>query len=171
MVIRAFDLLRRERSVAQDAQLCLVGAKGPDTDRLLSIIGSLGLQNHVLMRSSVNDAELADLYANCELLVAASSIEGFCLPVVEAALLSARVVCSDIPVLHEIGSGYATFFSLVEKPIRNLATSMITALAIARIPAADIGDRCSLSRCRDGYVAVYKKLLGRQAVRASSGNK
>ncbi len=160
LVIQAFDLLLREGSVSQDIQLYLVGAKGPDSDRLLSIISGLGLTDHVHMRSAVSDGELAGLYKDCEALIVASAIEGFCLPVIEAALLYTRIICSDIPVLQEIAPSYAAFFSLSGDPVRNLANSIRTALAAPKKASGAIRDRYSLANCRNDHVALYKQLLG-----------
>jgi glycosyltransferase involved in cell wall biosynthesis len=47
---------------------------------------------------------------NCLVMAAPSSNEGFCLPVVEALLSGAQVVCSNIPVLREVGSDACTYF-------------------------------------------------------------
>lgn len=163
LVIQAFDLLLREGSVSQDIQLYLVGAKGPDSDRLLSIIGGLGLTDHVHMRSAVSDEELAGLYKDCEALVVASAIEGFCLPVIEAALLYTRIICSDIPVLQEIAPSYAAFFSLSGDPVRNLANSIRTALAAPKKASSAIRDRYSPANCRNDHVELYKHLLGYRA--------
>lgn len=163
LVIQAFDLLLREGSVSQDTQLYLVGAKGPHSERLSSIIGQLSLTGHVRMQSSVSDEELAGLYKDCEALVVASAIEGFCLPVIEAALSHSRIVCSDIPVLREVAPSSTTFFSLAGDPARNLANAISTALAAPKMASGAVQERYALANCRNDHVALYKHLLGYRA--------
>lgn len=169
LVIQAFELLLREGGVSRDTKLRLVGAKGPDSERLVSIIAKLNLTDRVQMQSAVSDEELAGLYTDCEALVVASAIEGFCLPVIEATLLSARIICSDIPVLREIAPNYATYFSLAGDPVRNLANSIRTALAVPKKAPGAMRDRYSLAKCRDDHVALYKCLLNSRAQTLSAG--
>ena len=54
----------------------------------------------------VSDAELASLYAGSSCVVAASLLEGFCLPIIEAFGFSSPVIASNIDPMREIaGSG------------------------------------------------------------------
>lgn len=69
------------------------------------------------------DAELEVLYSEATALIAASTAEGFGLPIVEAALHGVTTLASDIPVFHEVGGEGALYFSL-ESP-RNLAEVVV----------------------------------------------
>ncbi|HZV50772.1 MAG TPA: glycosyltransferase family 4 protein [Candidatus Dormibacteraeota bacterium] len=61
-------------------------------------------------RHPVDDAMIADLYRMADVVLLPSESEGFGLPVLEAALSRAPLVCADIPVLREIaGAGAWTF--------------------------------------------------------------
>ena len=55
------------------------------------------------MLGHVSDDELATLYASCAAFVFPSFYEGFGIPMHEALLAGAPVLCSDIPVFREIG--------------------------------------------------------------------
>jgi glycosyltransferase involved in cell wall biosynthesis len=58
-----------------------------------------------------SDEELQRLYASCDALIAASYMEGFGLPIVEAAEYGKPVIASDIPVFREvIGESQAAAF-------------------------------------------------------------
>jgi glycosyltransferase involved in cell wall biosynthesis len=57
-----------------------------------------------------NDKELEFAYARCRSLIQSSIAEGFGLPVIEASLLGAPVIASDLPVFREIGGGELTYF-------------------------------------------------------------
>ena len=109
LVIQAFYRALDEGVLREGTQLVVVGSGGTETETLRAMTVERG---SVQFLSSIADAELAQLYASCELLVCASSIEGFCLPVVEALLLRCRVVCADIPILREVAGEQGTFFAL-----------------------------------------------------------
>ena len=55
------------------------------------------------------DATLAQLYAGADAVLFLSAYEGFGLPVVEAQAHGIPVVCSDIPVLREVGGAGALY--------------------------------------------------------------
>lgn len=57
----------------------------------------------------VTEAEKAELLATCRAVVQCSLYEGFGLPVLEALVHGAPLICSDIPPHREIATGAATF--------------------------------------------------------------
>jgi glycosyltransferase involved in cell wall biosynthesis len=57
-----------------------------------------------------NDETLALLYRDAMCLAYPSTQEGFGLPVVEAMASGCPVLCSDIPVLHEVGGDAVLYF-------------------------------------------------------------
>lgn len=59
---------------------------------------------------TVTDRELASLYIHAKALIFPSLMEGFGLPALEALSVGCPVICSDIPVFHEILGDAATFF-------------------------------------------------------------
>lgn len=60
---------------------------------------------------TVSDSELANLYQHAKALVFPSLMEGFGLPAIEALSLGCPVICSDIPVFHEILGDKAQYFN------------------------------------------------------------
>ncbi len=130
LAIEAFALLRQEGKVNEKTRAIIVGSFGPETDNLLQSLQKLSLVNSVIMLSAINDNELCWLYQNCDLMIIPSSVEGFCLPLVEALYFSCKIVCSDIPIFREIGSGNCSYFDLAGDPISNLAHSIDLALTV-----------------------------------------
>jgi glycosyltransferase involved in cell wall biosynthesis len=55
-------------------------------------------------------AQLSALYSGARCYVNTSVTEGFCLPVLEAQSFGVPVICSDLPVLREVGGPAALFF-------------------------------------------------------------
>lgn len=58
----------------------------------------------------VDDRTMAELYRMADLVLLPSESEGFGLPVLEAGLARAPLVCADIPVLREVASDEAWTF-------------------------------------------------------------
>jgi len=108
--------------------LVIVGSEGPETPALYELGHSLGMQDRLIFINSISDHELNWLYANCSLFIACSSIEGYCLPVAEARVAQARVVCSDIPILREIGGAQCVYFSLAGNAVGNLVDAIQSSL-------------------------------------------
>lgn len=68
-----------------------------------------GLSSGVTRRPYHADATLDELYAGADVLLFLSRYEGFGLPVIEAQAHGIPVVCSDLPVLREVGGDAARF--------------------------------------------------------------
>jgi glycosyltransferase involved in cell wall biosynthesis len=57
----------------------------------------------------VGDRSVADLYRMADAVLLPSESEGFGLPLLEAALCRAPLVCADIPVLRDLATAAFTF--------------------------------------------------------------
>ena len=108
----------------------------------------------------VDDRTIAELYRMADLVLLPSESEGFGLPVLEAGLSRAPLVCADIPVLREVaGDGAWTF-----PPGSDGA-------AVAAAVEAALGDRPARLRRRVrreyGWAAVLERI--ERVVEASHG--
>lgn len=111
-LIDAFILLADKEPTAK---LKLVGDVRNEFDKkekekLLERIKFNNLQDNVEFMGYVSDEKLQELYSTCGLYVFPSLYEGFGLPVVEAQLNRAPVVCSNVASLPEIGGDAAVYF-------------------------------------------------------------
>ncbi|WP_426519820.1 glycosyltransferase family 4 protein [Diaminobutyricibacter sp. McL0618] len=103
MLLEAIALLPdRERP-----QLVITGSHGDDP--LVPIVERLGLTANVRLLGWVPDDELERLYSEASLVVFPTLFEGFGLPVLEAMAHGCPVVCSNLPVLREIGGSAAVY--------------------------------------------------------------
>lgn len=66
-------------------------------------ISDRGVTDRVVIHNGVSDEELLSMLGRCRCLVSPSRIEGFGLPVIEAQLRGAPVICADTPIYHEVG--------------------------------------------------------------------
>ena len=87
--------------------LTITGSHGEDP--LAPVVAGLGLEPWVSLRGWLSAGELDRLYAESSLIVFPTLFEGFGLPVLEAMSRGCPVVCSDIPVLHEVAGEAAVY--------------------------------------------------------------
>jgi glycosyltransferase involved in cell wall biosynthesis len=100
MLLRAYDLLRRETAV--DVPLILIGNKGWIYEEIFATIESLNLVDHVRHLSGIFDEQLAHLYTAAGVLVTPSHYEGFGLPALEAMHCGCPVIVSNRGSLPEV---------------------------------------------------------------------
>jgi glycosyltransferase involved in cell wall biosynthesis len=155
LLIKAYALLLNENKINSNIKLVCVGGLGPETENLLQLIKQLSLVDSIVMLSSIDDNQLCWLYQNCELFVIPSSLEGFCIPLVEALYFSCKVVCSDIPVFREIGTSDCTYFNLQENPIWNIAQSITLSLQADISIGNDSCSRFTKTEIATQYLKFY----------------
>ena len=98
----------------------------------------------------VDDRTMAELYRMADLVLLPSESEGFGLPVLEAGLIRAPLVCADIPVLREVAADGA-WMSRRGRPGRRWRTPRAAPCAAA--PRACARGRCAATagrRCSSG---------------------
>lgn len=128
LLIKAFSLLKQHLALPASTKLVIVGNTGPETESFHAQISALSLQDQVLLIHAIQDNELCWLYQNCQIFVAPSSQEGFCLPLAEAMYFACKIVCSDIPIFREIGSTSCSYFDLRGDAVGNLSQAIVRAL-------------------------------------------
>lgn len=108
----AFLELKKEK---RDIQLVLVGRRDYFSKRLEQELGKkesfkIRYPKDIIFYGFARDQELALLYKNAKLYAFPTLMEGFGLPPLEALSFGVPVVCSDIPVLHEVLGGAVIYF-------------------------------------------------------------
>jgi glycosyltransferase involved in cell wall biosynthesis len=156
--LEAFEELLRQKKIATQASLLLVGNHGPETAAIISFIKQRALEANVELIDGVSDGELRWLYANCEFLMAASSLEGFGLSVAEGLFCGSRIVCSDIPAFREVGGDACHYFDLHAKSgSSSIVEAICNALAEPARPAKRL-ERFLLDNVAREYGALYLQL-------------
>jgi glycosyltransferase involved in cell wall biosynthesis len=159
LLLSAYAALRQQGAVPTDLRLIIVGAEGPETPTVRALVEKLALNEHVVFLSALPDAELCWLYQHCALVILPSKIEGFCLPLGEALRCGSNILCSDIPVLREIGGDACRYFDLhAPNPMAELASSIANAMRDPKVPSASAA-RFSPESITSQYVALYQRLL------------
>ena len=100
------DLFGAIHTAKHSLSLVIIGRKGWDNTGERLARETRG----VVRLESVTDRQMVALYRKCSLLVSASLIEGFGLPVLEAAFFATPIVCSNIASYREILGDCAVYF-------------------------------------------------------------
>ena len=161
LLIQSFTHLIAQQQLKPTTELILVGSPGPETENLHQQIAKLQPPSRIHLLAAVSDQELCWLYQHCLLYVVASSTEGFCLPLAEARSLGCRVVCSDIPILREIGGDGCIYFRLEGDAVKNLEQAILETRQIpAQNPVApDL--RFSMATTAQQYLQFYAQVMER----------
>jgi len=108
-VLDAFDELWEN---GYNYKLCIMGHIGWNMDRFLKrlkIHPEYG--GKIVFFEGTSDASIQYAYENSTALIQASAGEGFGLPLIEASIYNLPILCSDIPVFHEVTHNIALFFN------------------------------------------------------------
>ena len=145
-------------------RLVIVGSAGwlDTADAIAAPARALG--DRVAFTGPVPEAQLLALYRGADLLAFPSRHEGFGLPVVEAMAQGTAVLCSDIPVLREVGGDAVAYVSPEDVGAwRDTLVAMLrddagrTALAhLGRLHAEGF----TWERCIQRTRAVYRSIVG-----------
>jgi glycosyltransferase involved in cell wall biosynthesis len=87
--------------------LILTGAV--QNDPLVPVVAAHGLENDITINGWMPQDELERAYREAALVVFPTRFEGFGLPVLEGMSYGAPVLCSDLPVLREVGGDAAHY--------------------------------------------------------------
>jgi glycosyltransferase involved in cell wall biosynthesis len=97
-----------DSNIKNEYQLAIIGDKN-------KVFSESGLDekalagNNIKIYEGLTEDELTDMYQKAEIIVSLSLYEGFGIPLLEGSYYGCKVLCSDIPVYHELFDGYASF--------------------------------------------------------------
>jgi alpha-1,3-rhamnosyl/mannosyltransferase len=101
------DAFKLVHATHPNAQLVIAGddPRHPEVRQLAA-----GLpEGSVVFPGRLPESAVPDMYRGAAVVVLPSKAEGFGLPIIEAMACGVPVICSDLPVLHELADGVATF--------------------------------------------------------------
>ena len=162
-LLRAFHCYLSRSDSAPSLQLLIVGAEGPETPKLRELKRELALEDRVELRSSIADAELAELYRSCELFITLSALEGYGLPLGEAMAAGARVLASDIPAHRAVGRDRCLYVRAEGGEERARIAEAIGAALSAPRPVSSDRLPSPVGAARQ-YLALYKDALSSRPV-------
>ncbi len=147
---RVIEAYRQVAALAPDVELRIIGVP---TGADIWNVSDLPL---VRFLDRVTDLELANLYANASCVIAVSTTEGFCLPIIEAFGFDVPVVASGANPMNEIAGGAA----LIADPdsVDEIADR------VAQVVTVDGVAQSLVEKGRDRRTAFASDLIARQHV-------
>lgn len=132
-VLAAFELLWNN---GEDINLVIVGKQGWMVEQLINRISHHNELNHKLFwLSDVSDEYLESIYGAADCLIAASTGEGFGLPLIEAAQYGKPIIARDIPVFREVAGDSAFYFDgLSPNDLSDAVNEWLRLKSIAGVP-------------------------------------
>jgi FkbM family methyltransferase len=108
-LLDAFEVLWKEQL---PVRLVLAGKAGWKVESLVARLRAHPeLGRRLFWLEGISDEYLERLYAASDCLLAASEVEGFGLPLIEAAQRGVPILARDIPVFREVAGAHASYFS------------------------------------------------------------
>ena len=107
-LIEAYTLLPQK--IKDSYSLILAGGKGWNNESTQQILdAAIKAGNDIKNLGFIDQEDSPALFQGASLFVMPSLYEGFGMPILEAMASGTPVIASDIPVLREVGSTYATY--------------------------------------------------------------
>lgn len=104
------ELIIRTLPLLPEYHLHLTGRGTPDRLRALKALAG-PVVDRVTFWNGATDQQYAQLLDGATAMVTASKAEGFGLPLVEAMARGVPVVCTDMPIFHEVAAAAALYFN------------------------------------------------------------
>lgn len=113
----ALDVLKSiwQSHPEHDVKYLMLGRDGWLNDDVKNILRDEVVSSRTLWISDATDAEVQWAYKHSSALLYPSLMEGYGLPLIEAASFGLPVICSDIPIFHEVLGDYGKFFKVNDK--------------------------------------------------------
>ena len=115
-----YDTFKKMWKEGFEGKLCIIGHIGWKMEEFVAELKNpKEFSDKILFIEGASDSELAFAYENSDALIQASAGEGFGLPLIEAGCYNLPIICSNIPVFHEVAGENAIFFDRNEKDLQN----------------------------------------------------
>lgn len=153
LVIRAVAALQ---DVRPQLHLDIIG-KGPDQERLETLVAELDVEKHVTFRGFVTEDEKGLLLAHARLHVCASDVEGWGQVVCEAAAYGVPTVARDVPGLRDSVRHQTTGWLLPEngRDLTAAQARLLVGIQNALDELADDERRSEISAACKQWAASY----------------
>ncbi len=96
-------------------QLLIIGRRGWNNKPVFDRLDAMPTNGPIRELTGLNDGAVATLLSGANALLFPSHAEGFGLPPVEAASLGVPVICSDLPVIHEVLGDIPVYVSVTAR--------------------------------------------------------
>lgn len=163
-LIRGFaEFLRFPISNKEDFYLLIAGGGKLEKD-LRKLARELEINDNVIITGMFDDEDKIKFYSSFDVFVFPSLAEGFGIVLIEAMCTHTPVLCSDIPVLKEVGGDTIKYFKAGDyKDLASKMEEIYNELSFEKYDAKKAQDRViemySMENFIKAYEDLYTKLL------------
>ncbi|SFB75025.1 glycosyltransferase family 4 protein [Massilia yuzhufengensis] len=160
--LKGHDLVVGALPLLPDATLMIAG-DGPERPRLESLARELGVEQRVRFLGVVSQPELADYYNAADVLVLASSREGWANVLLEAMACGTPVVASRVWGTPEVVASDAAGILMEERSARGVADGvrLLRAGGIDRAATRRYAEGFSWEATTDGQLRLFSRIMQR----------
>ncbi len=110
LLIRAFAKLIDRKTIDRNKYVLMVCGGGVLEESLWNLAGELGIKDRLVITGQFDDDVKLKFYSAFDFFVFPTLAEGFGIVLIEALICGLPVLCSDLPVLKEVGQDYPLYF-------------------------------------------------------------
>jgi glycosyltransferase involved in cell wall biosynthesis len=126
LLLDVWDDMIADRSIADVPPLYICGSRGWNNEEVFQRLDALPTDSPVRELQGLSDAAIAAMVQNATALLFPSEVEGFGLPVVEAAALQTPVICKNLSVYREVLGDIPVYLNETDRYLlRNLIESLL----------------------------------------------
>jgi glycosyltransferase involved in cell wall biosynthesis len=112
LLVDAFANLLKMQFVDKDKVYLLLAGGGSEESKLRNKIKELGIEDRVVITGVFATEDLIKYYSTLDIFVFPSKTEGFGIVLIEAMACGLPCICTDLPVLQEVGGSLCMYFEL-----------------------------------------------------------
>lgn len=154
VLVHAFAQFKQSR-YGKDFRLVFVGSDTSFYRHLHALVATLPCKDAIQFTGSISDEDLVHVYSYAHALVFPSLSEGFGLPALEAIQFGCPVICSDIPIFHEIIQEHAWYFD--PNSVDSLARVLQAVSKKREAPSLDILKQYSWKKMAAQTLTLYER--------------
>lgn len=110
LLIQAFAGLINDKRIERDKYVLMICGGGELEEKLWILAEELGVKDRVVITGRFDDDMKIRFYNTFDYFVFPSLAEGFGIVLIEALICGLPILCSDLPVLREVGKGFPLYF-------------------------------------------------------------
>jgi len=110
LLIHAFAELVNDKRIERDKYVLMICGGGELEENLWALAEELGVKDRVVITGRFDDDMKVKFYNTFDYFVFPSLAEGFGIVLIEALICGLPVLCSDLPVLQEVGKEFPLYF-------------------------------------------------------------
>ncbi len=160
LLIRAFAELLSDKNINRAKYTLMICGGGDLEEDLWTLAGELGVKDLMVITGRFDDDLKLKFYSAFDYFVFPTLAEGFGIVLIEALICGLPVLCSDMPVLKEVGGQFPLYFKLGE--YQDLAEKLVDILEKPRDDGQQksyIEKNYSLEKFGENYHKLYESCL------------